>query len=218
MKTKIKILKNVIAIILFLVSLYISTTKSNVIAFNDTTLKNLVVKPEGINLIQDKDNKNIYRAVVENSVTAIDVIAIPNDSKATVEVIGNNNLEEGTNKIIIKVINRDKNTSEYILYVRRKSKPLSEQEIIPNIQVNSEEDTSSINTNVDISIENVEDSENERSNQEDKNIVDMQNNFNLEEQQNSQVQNKNIIIHIIVLIILLLLSIFIMIRKKGRNN
>ena len=67
-------------------------------------------------------NKNTtsYSLEVENEVTKIKVTGTKNDSKASIKGIGEHNLEEGTNKIEVKVTAQNGNSKTYVINVTRK--------------------------------------------------------------------------------------------------
>ena len=96
MSIKNKISKKLIIIFaIFAIAFLIFNIDYKIMAIsNDTTLKSIDITPKTEGLTQDQNNKNIYRAVVANDVTSVDVNVVPNDSNATVEVSGNRELEE----------------------------------------------------------------------------------------------------------------------------
>ncbi len=73
---------------------------------DNSTLQVLRLDKEGI--IPDFD-KNIYDyyLTVGNDINDIDVLAISENPNAKIEIVGNNNLKEGLNNIIIKVTSED---------------------------------------------------------------------------------------------------------------
>jgi len=101
---------------------------------NDTSLKSISIEPSGYELTQDENDKTIYRVKVDNSITSIQVKAVPNNKDAKISISGNENLAVGTNKVIIEVSAPNAETSKYIIYVRRTSPSLAQEQIIPNVQ------------------------------------------------------------------------------------
>ena len=67
-------------------------------------------------------NKNIkeYYFIADESISNLEVTALPENPKATVNIIGNNNLKNGLNRIKIEVVSENKkNKSEYIINVTK---------------------------------------------------------------------------------------------------
>lgn len=110
MNIKNKISKKLITIFaIFAIAFLIFNINYKIMAVsNDTTLKSIDITPKTEGLTQDENNKNIYRAVVANDVTSVDVNVVPKDSNATVEVSGNKELEEGTNKVTVTVTTKER--------------------------------------------------------------------------------------------------------------
>ncbi len=86
---------------------------------DNTNLSILRLNHEGISPDFDKDIKEYY-FIANTSIDNLEVTAIPENSKSTVTVTGNNNLKLGENTIDIKVESEDKTkTSIYKIYVTR---------------------------------------------------------------------------------------------------
>lgn len=106
---------------------------------NNTVTKSSNTYLESISLSDGSINFNKkitnYNTSVVNYVTKIEVTATPEDSRAKVEISGNNNLVVGSNKITIKVIAEDKSSKTYVINVERKeaSSILSSNNYISNI-------------------------------------------------------------------------------------
>lgn len=69
-------------------------------------------------------NKDIfeYYLTVSNSIKNIDVLAISENQKSTIDISGNTNLKEGVNTIRVKVISEDKREEKiYTIYVTKSS-------------------------------------------------------------------------------------------------
>ena len=95
------------------------TLEQNNVSPDNTNLSILRLNHEGINPEFQKDIKTYY-FVTDKVIENLDVTAIPENSKATVTITGNRNLQMGKNIITITVEAEDKsNTSEYKIYVTR---------------------------------------------------------------------------------------------------
>lgn len=127
-----KIKKKIITILIFVIMTIFS--QISYADSNDTSLKSLSIEPSNYELVQDESDKNIYRVKVDNSITSIQVKAVPNNNNAKVAISGNENLAVGTNKVTIEVSAPNEDTSKYTIYVRRTSPSLVQEQIIPNVQ------------------------------------------------------------------------------------
>lgn len=87
---------------------------------SNANLKTMQIGVEGIS---PAFNKNIteYFLVVDQTVDSINVVALPEDSNATVSISGNQNLQIGSNKILITVTAQNK-TRESIYYKCNKNR------------------------------------------------------------------------------------------------
>lgn len=81
--------------------------KEDLTTSNDSSLKILRLSEEGIVPEFSPDIKDYY-FVTSKDFTNLNITAIPNNSDADVRINGNNNLNEGINKITIDVISKDK--------------------------------------------------------------------------------------------------------------
>lgn len=90
-----------------------TSTKSN-----DANLRDLKVDAEGMTP-EFSRNVTEYYLIVDLSVEKVKVTATPADSKATVQVTGNDKLEEGENTIKITVTAEDGTKKEYIIHVTK---------------------------------------------------------------------------------------------------
>ena len=98
------------------------TLEQNNVSPDNTNLSILRLNHEGISPEFQKDIKEYY-FVTDKVIENLDVTAIPENSKATVTITGNRNLQMGNNIITITVEAEDKsNTSEYKIYVTRTAK------------------------------------------------------------------------------------------------
>ena len=87
---------------------------------SDATLKSLDVSGYTLTPIFNKDI-NTYSIKVKNSVTGLDITAIPNSDKATVTITGNKGWQEGNNVVTIKVTAEDGSTNTYTVNVTREA-------------------------------------------------------------------------------------------------
>lgn len=92
-------------------------------AVADNNLESLKVKDYSLDFEKEKTN---YTIIVENEVTKIEVEAKAVESKAKVEIIGGDNLEVGSNNVLVTVTGLDATTKTYTINVIRKA---SEAEI-----------------------------------------------------------------------------------------
>lgn len=85
---------------------------------SEARLKELKIDIEGIT---PEFNKNIteYYLVVDLTVEQIKVTANPQDDRAKVDIVGNNNLQEGENTININVTAEDGTIKTYYIYVTK---------------------------------------------------------------------------------------------------
>lgn len=81
--------------------------KEDLTTSNDSSLKILRLSEEGIVPEFSPDIKDYY-FVTSKDFTNLNITAIPNNSDANVRINGNDNLNEGINKITIDVISKDK--------------------------------------------------------------------------------------------------------------
>lgn len=85
----------------------VSNNNSQANLSSNANLKTMQIGVEGIS---PAFNKNIteYFLVVDQTVESINVVATPEDSNATVSISGNQNLQIGSNKILITVTAQNK--------------------------------------------------------------------------------------------------------------
>ena len=132
----------------------------------DNTLSNL--KANDIELDLTLDSHKIY---VGNDVTKIDLEYLKNSDKATVEIIGADELKVGSNEVIVKVTAENGDIREYILEVIRAEKEV----VATTTEDNTKEEpkVTQMNTNnySDETIDNTvdESTEEEKSNTSDSN-------------------------------------------------
>lgn len=96
----------------------------------DTHLKNLLVSNATLRDIFDGDKLEYICDDIYADVDKLDIVAEPKIEGATVEILGNENLNIGTNVITIKVVSKDGSTSrEYKLLVYKLNETLALKDI-----------------------------------------------------------------------------------------
>ena len=217
--------KNKLLIIIAIVFFIICISNFSKAASNDTALKSISIEPSGYELVQDESDNKIYRVKVDNSVTSIKVNAVSNNKDATISVNGNNELAVGTNKVTVNVTAKNGEKSVYTIYVRRASAPIAQEQVIPNVQDEyNEEQQENTQENMVKGEEEKADENNANKNENrdndtyNKSEVNSINNTS-ENKTNSDIKyffyNKNIIIGIILIIIIMGLIIT---KKKNRGK
>lgn len=135
-----------------------------------------------------------YKASVANNVESINVLAVPEKIEGKVEIIGNTEIKEGDNNVIIKVIAPNGYTyKNYTINVHRRTK---------------EED---------VKLEEEQKANKEQLNEilEEKGI-EFLNNGEMIENKNPEKDNKRVII--ISLVIVIVIGIFIIYKLKNKNK
>ena len=210
-----KINKKIITILIFVIMTIFSQISHA--DSNDTSLKSLSIEPSNYELVQDESDKNIYRVKVDNSITSIQVKAVPDNKDAKVSLSGNEILAVGTNKVTIEVSAPNAETSKYTIYVRRTSPSLVQEQIIPNVQEGYNEVTPEVKpdpvepTVVNNEIENTTNEVNYRVPQT--NTTNITNTV-----QNNKIQPSSNKIGIIIGIIVFLLLIVLLTRKPKHKR
>lgn len=82
----------------------------------DNSLKELTTSIDGLEF---NPNTLVYNATVDSSVKSVNITALANDSKATVEITGNNDLKLGKNVILVKVTAEDESVKTYTINVTK---------------------------------------------------------------------------------------------------
>ena len=230
-----KNIRNILLAIILTVALILGITNISKATNNDTSLKSLSIEPSNYELVQDEEDKDIYRVKVNNNVSSIKVNATPNNSKSKVSVEGNESLNVGTNRVTVKVTAENGESSEYTIYVRRASTPIADETIIPNVQETVQENNNNGQTeqNSDKNQDNInEGTENE--NQEQENIIDENESNDIENVENEEQinenteennsieenkSNKNFMFLIILLpIIVVIISVPVMMKKSHKHS
>ena len=96
---------------------------------NSTNLEVLRLNQEGISPNFQKDIKEYYITIPEQ-IENLEVVAVPESKNSKVTIIGNENLKNGLNEIIVTVQNNDKQ-SKYKIYV---TKTNNEEEANTNLE------------------------------------------------------------------------------------
>ena len=149
----------------------INVTRTNNINETNTDLETLAVEE---NILEPEYQSNImnYKIDISKDTNKINILAVPSDNEASVEIIGNDNLKTGDNKVKINVTAKDGiTTKQYVINVHRRNneeeieKQKEEQEIIENannVLANIEQDKEE---------ENIENSTNKEEIEQDKSSI-----------------------------------------------
>lgn len=222
MKLNRKLILAIIVLLLGVIMISINT-KVNA-ASNDASLSSISIEPVGTGLKRDSQNNKIYRAEVENDVTSVTINAVPNNSRAKVNVSGNTELEVGTNKITVQVTAEDGTSEQYLLYVRRKSKTLAETNVIPNVQEEGDvyQDENNANNIVQTTQEDAnKENENNEGMESEKN-TEIENAINdgntIENADTNTEESKKQNIGILVFIVIILIAIAIIVASKRKHK
>lgn len=108
------------------------TNQSNKSSNNN--LKNLQINVEGIS---PRFNKNItqYYITIPENISNINITANPEDSKANVQITGNNNIPSGASKIRIIVTAENGNKKEYVINVTKTNNPELSNSNLENLAI-----------------------------------------------------------------------------------
>lgn len=185
--------------------IYVSKTDDKESA--NTNLETLAIENTLLNNIFDNSITN-YNIEVGNKVDSLNILAIPEDESASVEISKSNTLQEGNN--IIKVTVTAKNgftKKEYIINVYKRN--INEEEIYNQEQEDNKNKLNSIYETEKTSNEQIK----EQQNQEEV-IIE-----NKETQENKTTKSiKDIVIIISLLIFILLIGISVIWYKKKRQD
>ena len=86
-----------------------------------TDLKNLEIKDVALSPTFSKNTLD-YKATIKDNVLKLDIEAVPEDSSSKVEIIGNDNLKEGNNTILIKITDKEGFVKYYSINVEKEKK------------------------------------------------------------------------------------------------
>lgn len=92
------------------------STASSKTDLKDITIDNVIITPNF-----DPNNQE-YTAKVDGNTDKLDIKATPSDSSSKVEIIGNENLKDGHNTVLIKVTDKDGFTKYYSIDVEKEKK------------------------------------------------------------------------------------------------
>lgn len=105
----------------------ILVTKTNQVELANTNLEILAIENVFLNPVFDV-SQTIYKAEVANGTEALNVLAIPENEKAMVQITGKENLQEGKNLIIVLVTAQNGfSTKKYEIEVYRRNKEEEKQ-------------------------------------------------------------------------------------------
>lgn len=100
----------------------INVTKTNNIQAANANLENLAIRQSALDP-EFEASMTQYQAEVGNEVTEIDILAVPQDQKATAKITGSRIMQEGDNKIEVNVLAQDGITNKkYEITIHRRSK------------------------------------------------------------------------------------------------
>lgn len=108
------------------------TNQSNKSSNNN--LKNLQINVEGISPSFNKNITQYYITIPEN-ISNINITANPEDSKANVQITGNNNIPSGASKIRIIVTAENGNKKEYVINVTKTNNPELSNSNLENLAI-----------------------------------------------------------------------------------
>lgn len=171
----------------------INVTKTDNKEAANANLETLAIENVDLEPIFETNILN-YKASVANNVESINVLAVPEKIEGKVEIIGNTEIKEGDNNVIIKVIAPNGYTyKNYTINVHRRTK---------------EED---------VKLEEEQKANKEQLNEilEEKGI-EFLNNGEMIENKNPEKDNKRVII--ISLVIVIVIGIFIIYKLKNKNK
>ena len=95
-----------------------NNTSNNQQKSSNNNLKSLQLDVEGISPVFNK-NKTQYYITISENILNINITAIPEDSKASVQVLGNTNIQIGNSQIKIIVTAENGNNKEYLINVTK---------------------------------------------------------------------------------------------------
>ena len=185
--------------------IYVSKTDDE--ESTNTNLETLAIENTLLNNIFDNSITN-YNIEVGNKVDSLNILAIPEDESASVEINKSNTLQEGNNTIKITVTAKNGYTKkEYIINVYKRN--INEEEIYNQEQEDNKNKLNSIYETEKTSNEQLQ----EQQKQEEV-IIE-----NKETQENETTKStKDIVIIISLLILILIIGISVIWYKKKRQD
>lgn len=173
----------------------------------NTNLETLAIENTLLNNIFDNSITN-YNIEVGNSVDSLNILAIPEDGNASVEINKSNTFQEGNNTIKVTVTAKNGYTKkEYIINVYKRN--INEEEIYNQEQEDNKNKLNSIYETEKTSNEKLQ----EQQKQEE--VIE-----NKEVQENNETKRsiKDIVIIVSLLILILLIGISVIWYKKKRQE
>ena len=185
----------------------IYVTKTDDKDSTNTNLETLAIENTLLNNIFDNSITN-YNIEVGNSVDSLNILAIPEDGNASVEINKSNTFQEGNNTIKVTVTAKNGYTKkEYIINVYKRN--INEEEIYNQEQEDNKNKLNNIYETEKTSNEQIK----EQQNQEEV-IIE-----NKETQENKTTKSiKDIVIIISLLILILIIGISVIWYKKKRQD
>lgn len=114
---------------------------------SNNNIKSLQLDTEGISPAFNK-NKTQYYIIIPNEILNINVTAVPEDSKSTVQISGNKNIPEGNSRIIILVTAENGNKKEYFINVTKTNNPELSNSNLENLAIENATLTPEFNADV----------------------------------------------------------------------
>lgn len=106
----------------------IYVTKTNKKEQTNTNLQTLAIENAVLSPELTEQSTN-YTASVDNNVTSLNILAVPEDKKATVKIEGTENLKEGDNEVTVTILAQNNITfKKYRIHVTRKTIAQMEEE------------------------------------------------------------------------------------------
>ena len=106
----------------------IYVTKTNKKEQTNTNLQTLAIENAVLSPELTEQSTN-YTASVDNNVTSLNILAVPEDEKATVKIEGTENLKEGDNEVTVTILAQNNVTfKKYRIHVTRKTIAQMEEE------------------------------------------------------------------------------------------
>lgn len=103
-----------------------SNTSTTYKGSSNNYLSNIIVKGYNLNKTFTKERLT-YFVTVPNSVKSLSINASKENSKATVNIVGNSNFSVGVNKVLITVTSEDGRVKNYRIYVTRLDSDINEE-------------------------------------------------------------------------------------------
>lgn len=166
----------------------------------DATLKSLTITPA---ILTPSFSPSVlsYNTTVNTSVNKVDIVAVPNNSKATCNILGNTNIGEGTNVIRVVVTAESGDEKVYKIIILREAAEVDANTIIPNVQ------RMSTSTNSEVATEEQATEENSHAE-----LLNMVNGIHASSHQIGYQTLKWVIIIVIAVVIIIIIVIYLRIK------